>query len=339
MQGSLGELFRRKSKVKSNFISLVLPLYNEQESLGILLDELCKYLSKNHSKYLFEITFVDDYSTDSSYSIIKNYSDSTPNNIRLSVVQLSKNSGSHIAITAGLNISRGDFVIVLASDGQDPMEVISTLINEWKKGAELVLAARSDNLDHGAISKLLSKMAWKIMKWSTGLEMPKLGCDLFGVDRKVINAYNKLNERNTAFLFRLLSLGFKQKEIVYLKRERIGGKSKWTLFKKIAVLMNAITSFSNRPLKLISKFGLTLFVILVFRWLYVIYKVYFIGIEPSEFNLIINTIYTALAIQVLIIGFIGDYIWRVLDETRKRPEYEVRKVDGEIFDEDSISGI
>ena len=153
------------------------------------------------------------------------------------------------------------------------------------------------------------------------------------MDKLVLDAFNKMDERNTTFIFRLLSLGFKQREITYVKRPRIGGESKWTFVKKMSIMLDAITGFSNRPMRLIAKFGLFIFAVLVVRWTYVLYKVYYLGISSTEFTLIIDAIYTALALQILVLGVMGDYIWRILDETRKRPQYDIRKVTGQIFEE------
>jgi len=324
-------LFNKKKKQRGSLISVILPLYNEEESISFVINELFDYLPKFLPNYKFEITFIDDCSTDNSYALVVEASKKVPNNIKLSVAQLSRNSGSHVAISAGLNISRGDFTIIMASDGQDPAVVISQLIREWENDNELVLASREDNLDHGFISKVMSNAAWKIMNWSTKIKMPEKGCDLLGMDRIVLDSFNQMDERNTTFIFRILSLGFKQKEIDYVKRARVGGKSKWTFFKKLSIMLDAITGFSNRPLKMITNLGLSVFIILVFRWLYVVFTIYVLHQIPTELSIILNTIFTALALLVLILGVIGDYIWRILDETRKRPVYEIRKVDGDIF--------
>jgi glycosyltransferase involved in cell wall biosynthesis len=335
LKEDLGILFNRIKKDKGNFISIILPLYNEAESLPFVIKELFEYLPGALPGYKFEITFIDDCSTDSSYPTVVEFSKKVPANIKLSVAQLSKNSGSHVAITAGLNISRGDFTIIMASDGQDPAGVISQLIQEWENGNELVLASRSDNLDHGFLSKMMSRTAWKIMNWSTKINMPRKGCDLLGMDRIVLEAFNQMDERNTTFIFRILSLGFIRKEIEYVKRARVAGKTKWTIFRKFSIMLDAMTGFSNRPLKLITNLGLSVFIILVFRWLYVVFNIYILHNPPTELTILLNTIFTTLALQVLILGVIGDYIWRILDETRKRPVYEIRKIGGQIFEDDT----
>ncbi len=310
-----------------------MPLFNEEESLPAVIKEFFDYLPDKLSAYRFEITFVDDCSNDSSYQIIQRLANNSPENIKLSVVQLARNSGSHVAITAGINIARGDFIIIMASDGQDPVDVISTLTEKWNAGSELILASRKDNLDQSYLSKFISRSAWKLMNWSTNINMPETGCDLLGMDRMVADAFNKMDERNTTFIFRILSIGFRQEEFQYIKRARFGGNSKWTFLKKISTMFDAITGFSSRPLRLITNFGLIVFFVLVLRWFYVLADIYLFKNEPTALTIILNTIFSALAILVLIIGMVGDYIWRILDETRKRPLYEIRKSDGTFFEE------
>lgn len=332
MKDNIYKLLAQNKEKKGNLVSVILPVYNEESSITYVINELFDYLNTNHQEYKFEITFIDDCSIDNSYNLIKDMARKTPVNSRMSVVKLSKNSGSHVAITAGLNICRGDFVIIMSSDGQDPPEVITSLIKEWEQENDLILASRLDNLDHSKVSNFISKIAWKIMNWSTKIEMPETGCDLLGMDKKVVVAFNKMDERNTTFIFRILSLGFKQKEIQYIKRARIAGKSNWTFFKKFSIMLDAITGFSSKPLKIITVFGMFVFFILVIRWVYVFFGIVFLNKNPSMLTIILNTIFTALAVQVLILGFVSDYIWRILDETRKRPIYEISKVDGEVFD-------
>ncbi|GHM99868.1 glycosyl transferase [Cytophagales bacterium WSM2-2] len=327
---ALTAILQEAKKAKGNLISIILPVFNEAKNLPIVVDELCEHLV-HFPKYKFEITFVDDRSVDESFEVLNNLSKRQLLNVRISVVRLAKNSGSHIAITAGLNIARGDFAIIMASDGQDPASVVTQLIEEWEKGCELILASRSDNLDHSALGNFLSAMAWRLMRWSTKIKMPEKGCDLLGMDKKVLRAFNKMDERNTTFIFRILSLGFKQKEIQYVKRARISGKSNWSFLKKIAIILDAVTGYSSRPLQLITKLGLFIFLILLLRWTYVVFTIYVLDRKPTELTIILNTIFTSLAVQILLLGVIGDYIWRILDEARKRPSYEISDVTGEIF--------
>lgn len=331
MKKDISCLLKESSNHSGNLISIILPLYNEAESILTVINELYEYLGSYLKHYRFEITFIDDCSTDNSFEKIVSESKKAPQNIKLSIIKLAKNSGSHIAITAGINVSRGDFCIIMASDGQDPATIIGQLIEGWLGGNDLVLASRKDNLDHNFLSNSISKLAWKLMNWSTKINMPKNGCDLLGMDKKVVRAFNNMDERNTTFIFRILSLGFKQSEIEYIKRARIAGNSKWTFLKKISILIDAITGFSSRPLKLITNFGMFIFFVLVLRWLYVVIKIFILKQPLDELTIILNTIFTALAVQILLLGFIGDYIWRILDETRKRPLYEISEVKGETF--------
>jgi|GEM_PF-550361 len=327
----ISNLLQAASRPKGKLISVVLPVYNEQEALPIVLKELFDYLATSLASYQFEITFIDDRSKDHSFEVIREWSKKSPDNVRVTVCRLARNSGSHVAIQAGINISRGDFTIVMASDGQDPASIIGELIGHWENGEDLVLAARQVNLDKGVVQRAFSRMAWKIMSWTTLIPIPKNGCDLLGMDRRVRDAFNRMDERNTTFIFRLFSLGFRQKEIEYVKRERAGGRTSWNFWKKIAIMMDAITGYSSRPLKLITNFGLFIFVLLVLRWIYVVVDIYILGNEADDLTIILNTIFTSLSVVILILGMIGDYIWRILDETRKRPVYEISDVEGAVF--------
>ena len=224
--------FNKKSEHKQ-IISIVLPLYNEEECLPKVLPELTEYLANFQKNYDWEIIFIDDCSKDKSFPIVNDFAKNTPENVKIAILKLSKNSGSHVAITSGLNISRADFTIIMASDGQDPPEVIEKLLTEWKNGSKIILAAREDNLDHSFIGNFFSKCAWTFMNWATGIQMPEGGCDMLGVDKLPLAVFNKMDERNTTFIYRLLSIGFAPTTLYYTKKERIAGKSKWNFAKKI----------------------------------------------------------------------------------------------------------
>jgi hypothetical protein len=186
---------------------------------------------------------------------------------------------------------------------------------------------------------MFSKLALKVMIWSTGiLTMPESGCDNLGLDRKAVQAFKRMDERNTTFIFRILSLGFPQREIQYIKRARLAGQSKWTFLKKLSIMLDAITGYSNRPLRLVTKIGLFVFALLILRWSIVVVNVYLLHAKATDLTIILNAIFTSLAVVVLLLGVIGDYIWRILDETRKRPLYEISEVEGKIFEDAESDG-
>lgn len=325
-------LLEKHKQPKGNLVSILLPVFNEEEALPKVFEEFYDYLPKHLSEYRFEITFIDDCSSDSSYQVILEHAAKAPSNVRVNVCKLAKNSGSHVAITAALNICRGDFVVIMASDGQDPVALIKELLQEWHSGNEMILALREENQGQSKMRQKVSQLSWRLMNWATRIDMDYRGCDVLGLDKQVVEAFNRMNERNTTFIFRVLSLGFTRSQILYTKRGRAGGSSKWTFMKKVAVFVDAIAGFSDRPIRLISKLGIAFFFILLMRWVYVMIKYYILGEEPSDLNIILNTIFTTVAIQVLLIGVIGDYIWRILDESRKRPLYDFSKKDGDTFD-------
>jgi glycosyltransferase involved in cell wall biosynthesis len=325
-------LLDQDKQPRGKLISILLPVFNEEDALPKVFEEMFNYLPNHLPNYHFEITFIDDCSTDNSYQIIVDYIPLSPQNVKLSVFRLAKNSGSHVAITAALNICRGDLVVIMASDGQDPAALIGKLIEEWEKGSEMILALREENRGQSKFRQKISQLSWRLMNWATRVDIDYRGCDVLGLDKIVVRAFNRMNERNTTFIFRVLSLGFQRSQLFYTKRERAGGISKWTFVKKMAIFLDAIAGFSDRPIRLISKLGITFFFILLIRWCLVMFKYYLLNEEPSDLNIILNTIFTTVASQVLLIGVIGDYIWRILDESRKRPLYDFSKRDGETFD-------
>ena len=310
----------------SCLISIIMPLYNEQESVLFVLNEIKLTITNFLSDFQFEIIFVDDCSTDNSVHLLIDEMNSLLPNMILKIIRLTKNCGSHVAISAGLTVAKGDLVIIMSSDGQDPSEIIVTLVREWELGNRLILASRKQNLEQGIISRNFSRLAWQIMNWSSNLKMPDGGCDLLAMDRRVVNAYNAQSERNTTFIFKVMALGYKFKEISYIKRQRHAGNSKWTFLAKMSIMIDAITGFSNRPLRLIVKIGLVVFFLLILRWASIIYKVYFLGETPTDLTIVLNTILVAFSMIILFLGVIGDYVWRILDETRKRSVFVIDEV-------------
>lgn len=313
---------------ENRVISIVLPVYNEIDCLPSVVHELYSYLSEMETRYQWKLLFVDDCSDDGSFEYLDKAAADAPQNVQLTVVQLAKNSGSHIAITAGLRLAQGEYTIIMASDGQDPNSVIEKLLNKWEAGYQIVLASRFRNRDQNFFSAVSSKLAWRIMNWATEIDMPAGGCDMLGMDKKVLRAFNRLDERNTTFIYRILSLGFRRTVFTYEKKARIAGRSKWNMLKKCSIMLDAITGYSSRPLRIITKIGFGTFLLLILRWMAVVFKIYVLHEYPSEMDIILNTIFTSLALQMLILGGIGDYIWRILDETRKRPLFEINMIGG-----------
>lgn len=336
MDTRINILFNTKKQLEEKpNLTIVLPIYNEIACLPIVLRQLFDYLKSEQFKYKWQLIFVDDCSSDGSFEYLSEKAADAPENVSLAVVQLAKKSGSHVAITAGLNLSNGYFTLVMASDGQDPVEVIGTLVEKWEKGFQIVLASRSENQDHGMPGKIFSAMAWKIMNWATEVRMPDGGCDMLGLDRLALQAFNRLDERNTIFIYQLLALGFKQIIIKYTKKIRIAGKSKWSFYKKFAVMMDAITGYSSKPLRLITRIGFLMSLVLVARWAIVFYRVYVLHQPPRDLDIILNSFFTSLAVHLLILGAVSGYIWRILDETRKRPIYEIGRIGGRVFQENN----
>ena len=208
--------------------SIITPVYNEEKNLHLLHDRLIKVFAEIGDKY--EWIIIDDHSSDSSYEIIKKLATENSN---VYGMRLSKNYGSHKAITAGLSIVKGDLAIVMASDLQDPPETIPEMINKWQTGTQIVWAVRNIRMSETALTKALSLFFYWIMRKVVGMKnLPKTGADFFLLDRRVIEALKLFKESNMNIFSLLNWMGFKQDNVLYDKQARLHGKSGWTFKKK-----------------------------------------------------------------------------------------------------------
>ena len=305
---------------KSVELSIIIPLFNEAENLDILInriDALVKTMSIS-----VEVILVDDHSNDSSVEIIKDYCKTYE---YLKFIKLSKNSGSHIAIIAGFQISTGNAVVFLAGDLQDPPELIQEMLHKWKQNYDVIWAVREFREGISFISKSLSNIFYKLFNFSTDLYIPPKGADFALLDRKVVDALLKSVGTKPSLGALIMWLGFKQTQIAYVKESRKFGKSKWTLAKKINAFTDAFVGFSVLPLRLMSIVGiLTSFFGFIYAIILLILKLTSnIGLEG--WTSLIVVILVVGGLQMLMLGIIGEYLWRNLEESRKRPLFFIEE--------------
>jgi len=303
-------------------MSIVTPAFNEDKNLPLFYERLSKVM-KNLNVY-WEWVVVDDHSYDDTFKVVN---DIAQMDNRVRGVRLARNSGSHTAITAGLHISRGDSAIVMAVDLQDPPETIPELVSKWKQGSQVVWAVRASRQGEKASAIGFSRLYYWIMRQITGLkDIPSTGADFFLVDRKVIEAIKLFKESNVSIFSLLNWIGFMQDNIVYVKHERKYGKSGWTLRKKLKLVVDSITSFSHFPVRLMTYIG---FVVALMGFLfacYVIYNAFSIGMSavPGWSSLMVVILVIA-GFQMIMLGVLGEYLWRTLDESRQRPRFFIEE--------------
>jgi polyisoprenyl-phosphate glycosyltransferase len=300
-------------------ISVVVPIFNEEENLPELRRRMTAALdSTGHS---WELILVNDGSRDRSAEIIRAFN---AEDGRIKLVDLSRNFGHQPAVTAGVHHSQGNCVVLIDGDLQDPPEVIGDMVKAWQAGAEVVIGERTSRQDAG-MRGLGFKLFYPVMRRLTELpDVPNAG--IFGLmDRKVVEEFNKLPERNRFIPGLRLWLGFKTQPVYYDRHERAAGQPKQTLKRLIRYAMNGIVSFSNRPLKVAMYVG-TIVSIVSFL-LAVFYIVdFFIRHKPlTGFTTQIVSILFLGGIQLITIGILGEYIGRIYEEVKQRPLYVVRE--------------
>ena len=236
-----------------NKVSVVIPMYYEEEVAEICYDRVSTVLKKLSDKYEYEIIFVNDGSKDKTLSILKNIAD---NNKCVKIISFSRNFGHQAAVTAGIKYVTGDAVVIMDADLQDPPELIPEMLKLWEDGNDVIYGKRKTRKGESVFKRLTAQMFYSFLNAMSEVEIPKNTGDFRLVDRKVIDVINSLPEHNK-FLRGLFSwVGFEQKEFLYNRPKRELGKTKYPLKKMFKLASDGILSFSSKPLKLVGLLGI-----------------------------------------------------------------------------------
>jgi len=301
-------------------VSVVVPIFNEQENLPELRRRLAAALDSSGEEW--EVIFVDDGSRDASPRLLAGIS---AEDRRLKVISLSRNFGHQPATTAGVHAASGDCVILIDGDLQDPPEVIPEMIKKWREGDQVVLGERTGREERGARG-VGFRLFYPLMRRLTDLpSAPDAG--IFGLmDRAVVKEFNKLTERNR-FIPGLRSwLGFKQGSVLYRRQERAAGKPKQTLGRLIKYAADGMISFSYKPLRYVTRLGLTISVVAFAMAVY--YFITFFAFKKqagSGFTTLILCVLFLGGVQLISVGILGEYIGRIYEEVKQRPLYVVKE--------------
>lgn len=314
-------------KVRSgcNMLSVVVPIYNEEENIPAFYEALAKVLDCI-GEYC-EIVFVNDGSRDSSLERLLDVQRRDP---RVRVVELSRNFGHQAALTAGLSVARGDAVILMDGDFQDPPEVLPRLVESWRLGAKVVIANRTTRADKGIRGRLFP-IFYKVLGWISDFPIP-LNAGIFGLlDRQAVDAINGLQEGNRYLPGMRAWIGFPTAFVSYDRADRAAGEPKQTLLRLLKYAMDAIFSFSYKPLRLGLAIGGVMLAFSVFMSLVaagnVLLDLRFFGMIPGEGH--IGTMLAVLylgGIQLICMGVLGEYIGRIYDEVRRRPLFLIQQL-------------
>jgi len=305
-------------------LSLVIAAFNEEENLPVLHQRLCALDWKSLGLEI-EFVFVDDHSRDRTPQVLRELA---AKDARVKWLRFSRNFGSHKAFTAGLEHATGDAAVILAADLQDPPETVPQLVEKWRAGAKVVWAVRGEREGESALNKFFAGIYYELMRRYAVAELPKTGADFLLVDRLVMEALRNAPERNTSLLVLIQWMGFEQASITYTKAVRRAGVSKWNFSKRLRLALDSFVSFSYVPIRLMSLTGMV-FALLGFLYaLFLVVRRVFYQEAPEGWTATICIILVVSGVQLLMIGMLGEYLWRTLEESRGRPRYIVESSHG-----------
>ena len=299
-------------------LSLITPAYNEELNIPVLYRRLVEVLDQVDMDWEWIVT--DDHSSDRTFDVLSQISQRDG---RVRAFRFSRNFGSHAGISCGLCEANGDCAVVLAADLQDPPELVPRLLKAWQGGSQVVWAARGQRKGETAATVGMSKLFYWIMRNVIGMrELAATGADFFLIDRRVIDAYRTFDERNVNLFALVAWMGFRQETVTYTKEARLHGTSGWTLKKKIKMAVDSITAFSYLPVRVMSWTGvITAFGGFAYA-LFVIYNALMGHLMEGWASLMVMVMVLG-GFNMLMLGILGEYVWRALDESRRRPRYTI----------------
>jgi dolichol-phosphate mannosyltransferase len=302
-------------------LSLVVAVYNEEGNLPHLYERIAA-LDWAALGVELELVFVDDHSDDRTPAILRELAARDP---RIKVLRFSKNFGSHKAFTAGLEHCTGDAAVILAADLQDPPETIPQLLEQWRAGAKVVWAVRDRREGESALNLALARAYYFLMRRFAEVQPPRAGADFLLVDRQVLDVLKRSPEKHTSLLALIQWMGFRQEYITYAKAERHSGRSKWTLRKKLKLSIDSFVSFSYFPIRLVSTCGI-IFAITGFVYATIVaVRALAYGSPVQGWPALMCAVLITSGVQLIMLGVLGEYLWRAFDETRGRPRYIVEE--------------
>ncbi len=301
-------------------LSIVVPCYNEEPNIDYLFERLISVLEPLEMTY--EIVCVNDGSKDNTLKLLVEYHQRNP---VIKVVNFSRNFGKEIALTAGIDYTKGDAVIPIDADLQDPPELIGELIAKWREGYDVVYATRRSRQGESWVKKFTAQSFYRVIQGLTAVKIPPDTGDFRLMDRKVVEALKQLPETNR-FMKGLFSwVGYQQTSILYDRDPRFKGQTKWNYWKLWNFAIEGITAFSSKPLKIWSYVGVLISLISFIYAGFLVIRTLILGIDVPGYASLIVAILFLGGIQLLSLGILGEYLGRVHDEVKRRPLYLVRE--------------
>lgn len=312
-----------RARPERPLVSVVGPVYCEELTIGVFHERLVATLEAIDPAVSFEVIYVNDGSIDGSLARLREMAAADE---RVRVLDLSRNFGHQLAITAGLDDARGDAVVVIDTDLQDPPEVIASLVSRWRDGFDVVYGVRSTRDGDSYFKRLTANLFYRLINWLSETPLPHDAGDFRLVDRAVHEVLKQMREENRYVRGMVSWIGFEQTAVMFQRDARYAGETGYPLRRMIRLAMDAVTSFSERPLKLASRVGaavvlLSVTYILVTVIVKLVHPAYLI---PGYASLLAVIVFFG-GIQLLCLGLLGEYVGRIFRETKRRPLYVVRE--------------
>ncbi len=307
-------------KLEHAFVSVVIPAFNESGSLPTTLAPIAQFMRARARR--FEILVIDDGSSDNTAEVAA----SLPADLHVTVVQLSRNFGQGAAISAGLDLARGDVIVTMDADGQHPLPTAAEMLKHWEDGNDMVYAYKGSRQDETAFKKVGSRLFYRLIAMGTNVTLPPHASEFRVMDRKVVDALKSMPER-TRFMKGLFAwVGFRSKGIPYEALPRTQGVSSYSRRKLVAFAWTGLTAYTAVPLRAASAVGLLLSMLALFYGVWVIVEKLIYGGDVPGWPTIVASIMFFSGVQLLFIGVLGEYLARVFDEVKARPNYIVARI-------------
>jgi len=303
-------------------LSIIIPCYFNEDTISPTTLALLEQEKSFPEGTEFQYVLVDDGSKDNTWQELLKFKNQHPEKVIL--VKLAGNVGSFQAVVAGMDYAKGDVCTILAADLQDPPELISQMFTHWQKGIKLIICNRSDR-EESVFQRMFSNTFHYLIRKLGHHNLPPGGFDLVMFDSSLQKEIIRIREKNTNTLFLLPWLGYDYVTIPYVRRKRELGVSRWTLSKKVKLFIDSFVSFSFFPVRLISVSGLLLGLASIL-YLFVILILKLQGkITLEGWSMMMGVILLSSSFQMIALGVLGEYIWRILDQVRNRPLYVVEE--------------
>lgn len=296
-------------------LSIIIPVYYNEDTLMDL------YLDLKEKVFLqipdYELVMVDDGSGDKSWEIMNEIRDMDE---RVRLVKLSRNFGEHSALLAGFSVCTGDCAVTKQADLQEDSTLILDMFESWKQGNKVVLAIRKSR-DESFIKVFFANRYYSMVRKFVNKEMPSGGCDCYLIDRRVIEVIERLDEKNSSLTLQVMWSGFKTDKVFFDRKNREKGKSRWTLAKKIRLVMDTLISFSNAPIKFMILVGSLFNIFAIVMFVSVLIEYFTNGVPVVGWASLMSVVLCSSGLILMMIGILGEYLWRVLDAARNRPVF------------------